>query len=372
MGGVPQIDFSPLGDLGNVYQRARQQATRDQVLGQLGQGSGPLDFGAASKALLAAGDTEGGLSLAKLAQQQYLTSPEYITQSETAKAKVAEQFAPKTTDITTPGGEKVTVQKGPTGYTIPQIQGMPPPDPNLPPGVDPKIYRETRTKQLANIDDKALLEADKNVQAGALVKKSLQRALALNDQAYSGPFAEGRGYIGSQFGMHGGEATQELTNVVTNQALDNLRATFGGNPTEGERKILLQVQGAASQSPAVRKTIYENAMQAAEARTAFNQKIADDMRSGKYLLPESQRGPQPGAAPSTPGPQTQADPNAWKSRETIAAARANQQQTLAEAQAVIAKNPAARDQVIQRLKAVGIDPSGLTAPAPSPTAGAIY
>lgn len=126
---VPQIDFSPLGDLANVYRQARNQSVRDQVLGQLGQGSGPLDYGTAAKSLLAAGDTEGGLSLAKLAQQQYLTSPEYITKAKTAEAQVAEHFGPKTFDVSVPGafGETVkqTVEKGPQGYRGINVQPAP-------------------------------------------------------------------------------------------------------------------------------------------------------------------------------------------------------------------------------------------------------
>ena len=194
MAGPPLIDFSPLGDLGNVYQAAKQKAARDQVLSQLGQGNGPLDFGTASKALLAAGDTEGGLSLAKLAQQQYLTSPEYITQAETARAKVAEQFAPKTTDITMPGGEKVTVQKGPTGYTIPQVQGMPDQTASpVPAGADPKKYREAIASahvanQEATVKDaKAAADFQPIVDQAVAAYERAHKAGAIGPIAGSGP-----------------------------------------------------------------------------------------------------------------------------------------------------------------------------------------
>lgn len=68
MASWENLDFSTIGNLPNIYRQARQQAVRERALGQLGQGGGPLDYGAAARAMLAAGDTEGGLSLARLAE----------------------------------------------------------------------------------------------------------------------------------------------------------------------------------------------------------------------------------------------------------------------------------------------------------------
>lgn len=69
-GGVPILSFSELGDLGKDYKTAQLQANRERTLAQLGQGGGPIDYGAAAKSLMAGGDFEGGLSLARLGQQQ--------------------------------------------------------------------------------------------------------------------------------------------------------------------------------------------------------------------------------------------------------------------------------------------------------------
>lgn len=84
---VPLVDFSTLGDLGNIYQQSRRQAAREQVLGQLGQGSGPIEYGKAARALLAAGDTEGGLTLARLAE----TAAERARQQQNADRQHALQ-----------------------------------------------------------------------------------------------------------------------------------------------------------------------------------------------------------------------------------------------------------------------------------------
>lgn len=60
------INFSALGNLPQVYQKAQQEQARKQTLAELGQGAGPLDYDMASRKLLAVGDREGALSLAQL------------------------------------------------------------------------------------------------------------------------------------------------------------------------------------------------------------------------------------------------------------------------------------------------------------------
>jgi hypothetical protein len=305
---VPQLNFASLGDLPQVYRENRVQAARDMALANLGQGGGPIDYNSAARSLLAAGDIQGGLSLANLGNSDrafdlhrrqveasiQAQSPEGVGARTTAQLAAQQPFESKLQNVKLPGGDEITALKGPGGLSVPQVQGLTPAVNDGVPahisalgGAAVKAWKEARAKQLGNIDDKAVLEADKNVQAGQNAMTALQKALDLNDKTYSGPAASTRGYWGSQLGFERGTNTEILTNTVTNQALENLRATFGGNPTEGERKILLDVQGAASQAPEVRKQIYQNALQAAQQRVAFNNKLAADMRSGNFLLPQS-------------------------------------------------------------------------------------
>jgi|SRR5215217_1272657 len=130
---------------------------------------------------------------------------------------------------------------------------------------------------------KELFEADEAVQAGQAVLQGLDRAMELSPQAYDGPWADQRSYGASMFGDQGGIATQELKNVVTSQALESLKAVFGGMPTEGERKILLEIQGSVDQPKPVREAIYKRARQAAERRIAENARKAAALRSGQYF-----------------------------------------------------------------------------------------
>lgn len=143
--------------------------------------------------------------------------------------------------------------------------------------------QSARDNPMNSTIQKELFEADEAVQAGQAVLSGLDRALELNPQAYDGPFADQRSYGASLFGDQGGIATQELKNVVTAQALESLKAVFGGMPTEGERKILLEIQGSVDQPKPVREAIYKRARAAAERRIAENARKAAALRSGQYF-----------------------------------------------------------------------------------------
>lgn len=141
-----------------------------------------------------------------------------------------------------------------------------------------------------------VFEADEGAQASKNVMDALDVALKLNDEAYSGVGAETRGYLTSLYGAEGGVATENLQNVITSQVLENLKATFGGMPTEGERQVLLEVQGSVGKSPAVRKAIFDRAKAAAKKRLDFNLAKAEGIRSGAYFQPGFTQ-----AAPPPPG-----------------------------------------------------------------------
>ncbi|GEC33561.1 hypothetical protein N181_25270 [Sinorhizobium fredii USDA 205] len=149
-----------------------------------------------------------------------------------------------------------------------------------------KLPRENE-QTLTATDKKAILEADEAVMNAEGVIPLLNRALELNDQAYSGPFAGTRGMISGTFGADAGEATLELDNVVTGQALGQLKAIFGGAPTEGERKILLDMSGSSNLPPEVRRGIYQRAMQAVQRRLQTYRDRANELRGGTFYKPES-------------------------------------------------------------------------------------
>jgi len=156
-----------------------------------------------------------------------------------------------------------------------------------------KMPREDQ-QPLTATDKKAILEADEMVLSSEGVIKNLEDAKALSKQAYTGPTAATRGYITSFAGSEGGRATEELRTLITQNALQQLKATFGAAPTEGERKILLEIQGAVDKEPKVREAIFDRASQLAEKRLAFYRKRAEEMRGGGYF-----KAPAPAAAPGS-------------------------------------------------------------------------
>lgn len=161
-----------------------------------------------------------------------------------------------------------------------------------------QIPKESQ-QQLTATDKKAILEADETVSQAQGVVPLLERAQALSPQANSGYFASTRAALGNNLpdwmvpdrvsSPQSSLATAELDNVVQAQALQQLKAIFGGAPTEGERKILLDISGASSQPPAVREAIFKRAQEAVDRRIQFNQQRANELRGGEYYKPAGAR-----------------------------------------------------------------------------------
>lgn len=82
-----------------------------------------------------------------------------------------------------------------------------------------------------------------------------------------------------------GSATTEYRTQVTEQALNNLKAIFGGMPTEGERKVLMDMQALPDFTPQEQERILNNAIAAAERRMKFNQSKIEGIQTGSYRRP---------------------------------------------------------------------------------------
>lgn len=134
---------------------------------------------------------------------------------------------------------------------------------------------------------KELFEADEVAKASENAIGMLTEALDLNKKAYSGIGAKPLAVVRSNLPGFGesdaANATISLDNLMTGQALETLKATFGGMPTEGERKILLDIQASADKTPKQREEIIKRAMKMAERRMKFNKSKADALRRGTYF-----------------------------------------------------------------------------------------
>lgn len=140
-----------------------------------------------------------------------------------------------------------------------------------------------------------LFEADDMINAGNNVITAIDAAMQYNDKAYSGIGASQRAFARSQFGDdESANATIQMDNIIKDQALSSMKAIFGGNPTEGERAVLLELQASTEKTPAQRAEILGRAKQAALRRIEINKQKAQALRSGSYF------NEAPEAAPSQP------------------------------------------------------------------------
>jgi len=147
------------------------------------------------------------------------------------------------------------------------------------------ITQGTSTK-LSAAEIKLKDELQDKVEAGKEVVNAFGQALKLNETAYEGRTAGVRESIGSVIPgvrqSEGQTATADLENIVLGTALTQLKAIFGAAPTEGERKILIDVQGSINKPAATRKAIWERAQKAAARRVTENQKRLTEISSGAY------------------------------------------------------------------------------------------
>jgi hypothetical protein len=158
-----------------------------------------------------------------------------------------------------------------------------------------KMPRED-AQPLTTTDKKAILEADDSISTNKSAIGLLDQALAINDKANSGWFTGTRATIGNNLpdwavpdaisSPESSAATTEYDNLVQQGALSQLKTIFGGNPTEGERAILLELQASSNKPPPIRAKILQRAKELANNRLMLNQQRADQLRGGDFYKPQ--------------------------------------------------------------------------------------
>lgn len=138
--------------------------------------------------------------------------------------------------------------------------------------------------KLSSTLEKELIEADDVVNTSRTSADSLKRALELNEKAFDGPLASKR--AGALLLIRPNDpaalATQQFENIVLSDALGSMKSIFGGNPTEGERQILLDLQAAPSKPRTARAAILKRAQEAATRRAGLAKQRSQAIRSGTY------------------------------------------------------------------------------------------
>ncbi|RVK59161.1 hypothetical protein CN126_14525 [Sinorhizobium meliloti] len=174
--------------------------------------------------------------------------------------------------------------------------GLSPDDPRYESFVLTGKFPREDSQSLTATDKKAILEADEMVAANQSALDALSQAEGLSDEANSGWFAGARASIGNNLpdwmvpdivsSPQSSQATTDMDNAIIGQAITQLKTIFGGNPTEGERNILLELQGSSTMPREVRKQVFSRARALAEKRLQFNNDRAADLRGGTYYKPD--------------------------------------------------------------------------------------
>jgi len=145
---------------------------------------------------------------------------------------------------------------------------------------------EGKGLNLSSVETKELLEAEDVINSGKTVMLNLSEAKKLSPQAYEGFGAGARRSIARNIPgvgkSEGVTATTDLESLVGQNALDQLKAIFGGAPTEGERKILMDLQGSLSMNDSERQSLYDRAIKAAARRVKINEDKMKRIKSGSY------------------------------------------------------------------------------------------
>ena len=168
-----------------------------------------------------------------------------------------------------------------------------------------RIGNAPRSAQpLTAVQQKELFEAEDAVNAGNMAALSIGRALKLNDSAASGWGAGIEQGVNKMFDKQAAADTTSFKTEVLGQALGQLRTIFGGNPTEGERQILLEMEAAPNMTREERKALLTRAQGVVAQRVSFNQRRVDSINStakqrGQSPLDES--GAAAGASPEADG-----------------------------------------------------------------------
>lgn len=333
---VDPSQWATLANLGNVYKNSQSEALKANTLAQLGP-----DIAANSNLLISSGHPELAAMGLRLQQQQVENQRAQAAQGiqqqqlgisqsrEAREAATYEEDSPegRTKKLVTAGispsspraQEFIATGKMPAlsdpsfeeqvekRRKVAEQLGMKPDSPGYQSYVATGKMPREDAQPLTATDKKILDTMDEQIISGASSIDSLKRAKGLSLKAYSGPGAGAIGYGTSFLGRSSelgkaGIATENLHNEVMVNVLSQLKATFGAAPTEGERKILVELAGSVNKPDAVRQDILSRAILMAQVRLDQHRRKADNLRGGTYYKPGG--GPQVGpGAPAASGAQ---------------------------------------------------------------------
>lgn len=215
--------------------------------------------------------------------EQYLLSGK--PQSEAGKQAVDAGFKPGTPEYAKYVQETIQ-RKAQTGELYKQAMlGIAQGNLALRQGAETRMAQQQQLLTPTEMD--AVLETQDAIAAAQSATKALDEALTLNNKIFGGTLAERAQFAATAQVNPKDErvqATETFENLMVSQAAAQLKAIFGGNPTEGERKILLDLQGITAKNPATRESIINRAKTAAAARMERLNRREKEIRSGNLRM----------------------------------------------------------------------------------------
>jgi hypothetical protein len=285
--GVGGVSASPIpverGTLPDVGAQPQAQPTQQQP-----QARTPIQGGAAAtqpgddllrKSMVFSAD-KSTEELGKNFMEQYKLQQGSPTGQAAERAKVAESLGMKP-------GDQAYQSYVATGK-------MPREDQAMLTATDKKAIMEAEELALASSDSiRALKEAtrigtvQKDEKTGKDIRPDINTGYTASLRAKVSDNLPGWMVPNAVFGSPEAAAnTINYDNLVTGQALSSLKSIFGAAPTEGERKILMELQASSNLSPEARKPILERAIAAAERRLSLYNERANQLRGGDYYKPK--------------------------------------------------------------------------------------
>ena len=149
---------------------------------------------------------------------------------------------------------------------------------------NPVVEFDVKAKPVTATEQREIFDLEDNITSGLGSVKTLEEALSLNQQAYEGSLTNWRKTLGQLFGSDDPRyvATENFDNIIMTNALSSMKAIFGGNPTEGERAALRELQAISSKSRPVREAILRRALAAVKSRIARGTSRLQGLKGGEY------------------------------------------------------------------------------------------
>lgn len=145
--------------------------------------------------------------------------------------------------------------------------------------------RQEISGRLSPGEIKLRVEAEDFIANGQQALQDLEKAYSLNPNTFAGGWLEqGQRALLEAGGSNDPKVvnTRIVENLLGSQGLAKLRAAFGGNPTEGERAILLELEGIGAKTREERAQIIKRTYKVLQDRVAREQRRLDDIISGAY------------------------------------------------------------------------------------------